>query len=677
MAGSGGSGGMAGRPESSPSNTEPPDGLVIRAIRAHEDVAANPDLFRPVAEALVAEARQARQPEALALALRALALAEQSRLNDAAAIALLDEACQIARRHHLNATLADLLMSRAAVRQELGRFPAARRDLTAAAALVTGAGALEIGPALAATLTQTRAWVTMKSGRFAEGLRVFDEAARAYQAAALPLGEHYIEYADALMELRLLPEATTAARRAVREFSDSGIPLMAAEAQLRVAQLTLLAGDHDAAVTAAAAAAASFGRQTRAAFRARAVIVAAEARLRAGTGGAEELRRAAVAARLLASTGSTAAAVHGFLVTGRLAAALDRRRLALAALSRAGSLARGAAVLVRLRGQVAAALAASLRHRDREALAHCRRGLTDLARHRGGLPSVELRALASGHGAELGRIGLGVVVRDGSPARVLHWMERGRAAALLAVEPPSFAPISADIAALRAVQAETREGASELPAAARAERPVPGQAVLEERIRHATWRGGPVAETSAAPVAIGALRDRLAGRMLVTYGLLEEELIAVVIGPRRSRITQLGPLRPVREQVRALLFALRRLAQHGDPAAHAAARASADLRLRRLTGLLLAPLNVGAGDELVVIPVPGLDGVPWAAVHAGPVAVAPSATIWARTAAAARVTPSAGDAGHAVALVAGPDLPGAVEEVEALAGLYVSARRLM
>lgn len=352
MAGSVGSGDMAGGPESSPSDTEPSGGLLIRATRAHQDVAANPEEFRPVAEALVTEARQARQPEALALALRALALAlaEQSRLNDTAAIALLDEACRIARRHRLHATLADLLMSRAAVRQELGRFPAARRDLTAAAALVTGAGALELdfnrgvllqnsgrladaaaiyhrllaepgistwrravcvnnlalieaeqgrfgsalrrlgetpgaaetGPALAATLTQTRAWVTMKSGRFAEGLRVFEEAARAYRSAALPLGEHYIEYADALMELRLLPEATRAARRAVREFSDTGIPLMAAEAQLRVAQLTLLAGDHDAAVTAATAAAAAFGRQTRAAFRARAVVVAAEARLRAG-----------------------------------------------------------------------------------------------------------------------------------------------------------------------------------------------------------------------------------------------------------------------------------------------------------------------------------------------------------------------------------------------------------
>jgi CHAT domain-containing protein len=130
--------------------------------------------------------------------------------------------------------------------------------------------------------------------------------------------------------------------------------------------------------------------------------------------------------------------------------------------------------------------------------------------------------------------------------------------------------------------------------------------------------------------------------------------------------------------VRALLFALRRLARPGTPAGHAAARASADLCVRRLTELLLAPLEAGADDELVVIPVPGLDGVPWAALHAGPVAVAPSATIWARTADASRDAPAAGeDAGHDVALVAGPDLPGAIEEVEALAGLYPSARRLM
>ena len=358
---------------------------MIRARQAHDDVAANPDRFRPIAEALVAEARRARQPEALALALRALALAEKARLDDRSAIRLLDEACQIARRQHLDGTLADLLMSRAAVNQELGRLTAARRDLRAAAALVTGPrsleldfhravllqnggrlpdaaaiyhrllsdptvslwrktvcannlalieaeqgrygpalrrlsqtpGVAEVGPELVATVIQTRAWVTVQSGRFAEGLGIFEEAAQAYRSAGLPLVEHYIEYADALMELRLLPEAAQAARRAVAELSAAGVPLMTAEAQLRVAQLALLAGDYTEAITASAAAAAAFRRQTRAAWRARAIVVAAEARLNAGTGTEADLRKARAAAQLLARTGTTAAAVQGFLVTGR------------------------------------------------------------------------------------------------------------------------------------------------------------------------------------------------------------------------------------------------------------------------------------------------------------------------------------------------------------------------
>ena len=116
--------------------TERPDELVIRARRAHDDVVADPDRFRPAAQALVSEARRARQPEALALALRALAWSERARLDDRSAIRLLDEACRIARRHHLD-TLAELLMSHAAVSQELGRMAIARRDLRSAAALVT------------------------------------------------------------------------------------------------------------------------------------------------------------------------------------------------------------------------------------------------------------------------------------------------------------------------------------------------------------------------------------------------------------------------------------------------------------------------------------------------------------------------------------------------------------
>jgi tetratricopeptide (TPR) repeat protein len=694
-----------------------------------------------MAEELVAEARRARQHEALALALRALALAERARLDDRSAIRLLDEACRIARRQRLDGTLADLLMSRAAVNQELGRLTAARRDLRAAAALVTGPrsleldfhravllqnsgrlpdaamiyhrlladptvslwrktvcannlalieaeqgrygpalrrlgrtpGVAEVGPELVASVLRTRAWVTVRSGRFAEGLGIFEDAAQLYRSAGLPLAEYYIEYADALMELRLLPEAAEAARRAVTELSAAGVPLMTAEAQLRVAQLALLARDHNEAIAASAAAATAFRQQTRAAWRARAVVVAAEARLNAGAGTEADLHKARTAAQLLARTGTTAAAVQAFLVTGRLAMSLGQHRQAIAALTRAGHLARGAAVLVRLRGKVASALAAELRGADREALTQCRRGLSDLARHRGSLPSVELRALASGHGEELGRIGLGAVVRDGSPARVLNWLERSRAAALLAVEPPAFAAISADIAALRAVQAREHDGAALAPA--RAGQPAAEQAVLEDRIRRTTWRADTVVGASAAPVTVGALREHLDERVLVAHGLLGGDLMAVVIGPRRSRIAALGPLSPVTGQFRALLFALRRLAQVRPPADHAAARASADLRLRRLAELLVAPLGVPADAELVIVPHAGLNGIPWAALHGGPVSLAPSATFWARTAIAAGTRP-AGTGSGSVTLVAGPGLPGAVEEVAALGRLHESAQRI-
>lgn len=721
---------------------------MIRARRVFDDVAADPVRFRPTAEALVAEARRARQPEALARALRALAWAERLRLNDRVALRLLDEACQIARRRRLQDVLADALMSRAAVSLELGQITAARRDLRDAAALVTGVRTVEldfqravllhnagqlaaaaaiyqrllsdpaadasqkvksasnlalieseqgrfwlarhrldqalqaatgIGPALAALVAESRAWVTVQSGRFAEGMNLFDEATRALSAAGLPLGDHYHEYADALIELRLLPEAVVAARRGMEEFSAAGVPLMAAEAQLRVAQLAMLTGDTGEAVTAATAAAAAFRAQERGAWQARSVLVAAEARLNSGTASTADLSGARAAARRMEDLGMVSSAVQGFLVTGRLAAALGRRRQAVTALTRAGSLARGAPVLVRVRGRHAAALAARLQNQDREALAHCRRGLTDLTRHRGGLPSAELRALASGHGAELGRIGLDVVIRDGSPARALNWMERSRAAALLAVEPPAFDEIRADLAALRAVHGERRDqqanGGGLASQQRSSERATQEQAVIEDRIRHVTWRAAPAAGTLVTPVTIGGLRDRLQGRVLIEYGLLGQDLVAVVVGTSGNKISALGPVAPVRDQLRQLHFALRRLTRPGRGAQHEAARASADMRLRMLSELLIRPLQLDADLELVIVPAPALQGVPWAAICGGPVCLAPSATFWARTARAVHDRAQAGSAG-AVVLVAGPALAGAAAEVESLARIHPAAIHL-
>ena len=318
------------------------------------------------------------------------------------------------------------------------------------------------------------------------------------------------------MELRLLPEAADAARRAVEELSAAGTAMMAADAQLKVAQLALLSGDAGEALTASAAAADAYRRQARATGRARSLLVTAEARLTAGGLTPDDLAAARGAARRLAAAGATSAAVQGYLVTGRLAAALGLRRQAIAALTRAGTLARGASVLVRLRGRLAAALAAML-VTGPEALASCRQGLADLARHRGSLPSVELRALASGHGAELGRIGLNIVISGGSPARVLPWMERSRAAALLAVEPPKFEDISADLTALRRlVRTGLRVGRQGCRpgGAAHAGTQRAGsaeQAQIESRIRQATWRSAACQGSAGGPVTVGALRELLPG----------------------------------------------------------------------------------------------------------------------------------------------------------------------
>jgi hypothetical protein len=270
-------------------------------------------------------------------------------------------------------------------------------------------------------------------------------------------------------------------------------------------------------------------------------------------------------------------------------------------------------------------------------------------------------------------------------------MERSRAAALLAVEPPKFEDISADLSALRAAAAAGEAGTDPGagggpadpagpagPARARAGRVTAEQAQIESRIRQVTWRSGSMPGSAGGPVTVGALREYLAGRVLVTYGTLADDLVAVVIGERGSRLVDLGPAAPVREQLRAFLFALRRLAEQQGNRPLDAARASADLRIKNLSALLVEPLRITQLPELVVVPVPDLLGVPWSALYPGPVSLAPSATFWARSALAVQekraISPAAG-AGR-VALIAGPDLPGALAEVGALAGVYPEALSL-
>jgi tetratricopeptide (TPR) repeat protein len=540
---------------------------------------------------------------------------------------------------------------------EHGDHDAALDRLSEAAALAAG-----VGPAVVALVAQSRGWVTVQAGRLTESLRLFDEAAGLYQAAGLSLGEHYLEHLDALVDLRLLTEAGEMAERAVQQFESNGVLLMGAEAQFRAAQVALVAGDHETAVAAAASAAERFRRQRRAPWAARAVALEVEARLRAGEVSAAQLATARRAAARLERLGIWSNAVEAHLTAGRVAMALARPAPAARSLHRAHELAGRGQVLVRLKGRVAAALAARVQRRDRGVLHHCRAGLTELMRHRAALPSMELRALASGHGAELGRLGLEVLLRTGPASRVLDWMERTRAAALFVVEPPATEGIEEDLAALRTVHAELaqagRDGRGEPPEL------LARQAAIERRVRRATWERRAEAAVDGAAMSPADLRELLGGHVLVEYGALGGRLFAVVVDGRRTRLVELGPLDAVQRETDALLFALRRLARPGSDAALAAARASAGVGLRGLTELLLRPLGLPADAPLVVVPSSWSQRIPWSALHQAPVSVAPSATFWART--RQRRAPAGGD----VLLVAGPDLAGATAEIKALSSLH-------
>jgi len=510
--------------------------------------------------------------------------------------------------------------------------------------------------------------VLMQSGRLVESIRQFDAAGGLYAAAGLPLGEHYLEYSDVLVDLRLLPEARVMAQRAAEQFRRHGVPLMAAEAQTRVAQLALLADVPAVAVDVAESLMRDMRRQRRTAWAAKAAAMAAEAHAHEGTASGRHLTDARRAAETLERLGIVSSAVDANLTAGRIALMLGRRPAAAECLRRAHRLARNGPVLVRLRGHVAAALAAQAVGAAREALHHCRTGLTDLARHRSALASMELRALASGHGAELGALGLETLMPTGSATRVLAWMERTRAAALVAVEAPVVAGIEDELASLRSMQAEiaaVRRETGEEPAEL-----VHRQAAVESRIRRASWTGEVASATTDKVFSPGELRQLLDGRVLVEYGVLNGQLVAAVLEPRRTRLVQLGKLDVVANEGESLLFSLRRLSRRRSPATAAAARGGAAEGLRQLATLLLEPLDLPPDAPLVVVPVGELQRIPWSPLHTAAVTVAPSASFWART----RLRQQSSDR---VVLVAGPELPGAVAEVDMLREIHDRATVLV
>ena len=508
--------------------------------------------------------------------------------------------------------------------------------------------ATRLGPAVTAIASQTYAWIVVRQGRLAQGMAEFEEVEARYQAADLPLGEYRLELSDVMADLRLLPEAIEAAQAAVDAFSATSTWLMWVEAQVRLARLHLAAGEPRRAGELAAAAAVRGRAQRLVSWTDRARLVEAQARLATGAPAGGDHALARRAAQRFEQSGDLVDAAQAYLVAGRSALATGRPSAARVALAEAGSIASRGPLLLRIRGHLALATAAHIDGDRAGVVREARVGLRDLATHRSSLPTMELRALASGHGAELGEMGLAALLGDGTPAQVLRWMEQTRAAAILA-RLPVLEPGADDAPA-----GSQPTGSPASPGGVPVTEPDP--LPLSRVDGEGAWTAVP---------SLAELRGGLDGRVLVETGLCEGRYVAVVVRPRGVRTVDLGPREAIEEPLHALVFALRRLASPRSSSAAQAARVNADARLRVLRERLVAPLGVRPDDELVVAPVGPLHGVPWSALHEGPVSLAPSATTWLSTAAA----PVPLRRGRTV-LVAGPGLLGAQDEVDALAAVH-------
>ena len=516
----------------------------------------------------------------------------------------------------------------------------------------------EAGPFLTAYFAETEAFVLAQAGRLPESLALFEKAERLFEVAGLPLGELHAEAADAMLDLRLLPEARVAADRALREFVETDVPLMRAEAQLRVARVALFAGDTEAASEASRHAVAAFRRQRRTGWAARSAVVGVEARLGAGTVTYADLLEARRAAATLERLGMTAEAVDAQLAAGRTATLLGRDVWAEASFGRAHELALGSTMLTRLRGRLAAASAATLRGEPATAMRHCRQGLVDLDRHRGQLASTELRVLASSHGVELGQLALRTLRGASTPVKVFDWMERNRATALLAVQRIPVNGFAEEFEQLREMKAEIQAmgGASEALVAR--------HSALEQRLRRLTWATTGGQEARTRPIPTRDLQALLGDRVLVEYGVLDGEVMAAVVTGDRVSVRSVAPVVAVRQHLDGLNFSLRSMLRRVNAPGQPERVRLARERVARLRELLVEPLALPPHRDVVVVPVDVLQSVPWSALSDAPVSLSPSASFWAS--ARQRDRPGSGK----VLLAAGPGLPAAEGEVRRLGRVH-------
>ena len=518
----------------------------------------------------------------------------------------------------------------------------------------------------------TFGWVRAVQGDVPSALHYFDLAERRYRALDThQLGWLLNDRSELLLKVHLVAEAREAAEEAVAQLERMNRRIAVPEVRLLVAQAAALDGEPGRALDQAYQAMREFNRQQRPRWAARARFVVLRSRLAGEDRSHVAVAHLERAAADLSTGGWPVAALEARLLAGQLAVErgwLSRGRRQLQQASRERH--HGPA-LVRARAWYSEALLRRADGNRRGAKIAIRTAVRILDEHRASLGAIDLRAYASGHRTEATALGLRMALEDSSAARVLEWAERSRASHLLMrpVRPPNDPELARALTELRAIATDISEHRR---AGRGSSRLVRRQITLEREIRdHRRRQRSEESFQPTAPVPVPALAAALGDSALVEFIHLDGQLHAVTVIGGRVRLRRLQPLADIRDLIERVPFALHRLARHHvDAADQSAARVMLRHAALHLDEVLFGPLASELGDrDLVVIPTGPLQSLPWSVLPfcgGRPVTVSPSAALWFAGRGPRRT------AGH-IAVAAGPGLPGARAEAEAVAAIYRTA----
>jgi tetratricopeptide (TPR) repeat protein len=517
---------------------------------------------------------------------------------------------------------------------------------------------------------QNLGWVRAVRGDVPSALSYLDQAEQRLGTLGAGLGEVLTDRSQLLLSASMISEAREVAEQAVALFERDRRQLMLPEVRLLLAQAAFRDSRPEEALDQARRAVREFRRQQRSEW----VLLGKYVLLTLGQADNAPLApigRLVELADALADAGWPGASLEVRLLAGRRSlerrtSGEGRRQLELAARRR-----RSGPALLRARAWYGEALLRRARGDRRGARAAVRVGLRVLDEHRAALGATDLRAYASTHRTDLAELGLAMAFEDGRPGAVLRWAEERRASHLLLhpVRPPHDPFLAQALGELRVTTSEIEAARSSghVPAALQRR-----QLRLERDIRdHCRRVQGSSTRPSRGFVELDGLVPTLGESVLVEFVATGTTLHAVSAVDGRTTLHQLGELPALNDLVRRVPFALNRLARHrGNQSNHAAA---ALLLLRdaaeRIDAMVFGPLRADIGDRpLVVVPTGPLLSLPWSILPScvqRPVTVAPSAALWLD---ARRRTSGAGH----TAVVAGPGLPGALAEAEAVGALHGS-----